>query len=77
MSNFEIVPCHRQDTDFRYLTGCLQPDNVLVLGNFGLAFQNNIKIFSNLNFHYVQLFQLFHYLFYDFNIMFHLNSKDQ
>ena len=21
----------RQDTDFRYLTGCLQPDNVLVL----------------------------------------------
>ena len=45
MSNFEIVPCHRQDTDFRYLTGCLQPDNVLVLGNFGLAFQNNIKIF--------------------------------
>ena len=22
----------RQDTDFRYLTGCLQPDNVLVIG---------------------------------------------
>ena len=47
MSNFEIVPCHRQDTDFRYLTGCLQPDNVLVLGNFGLAFQKKYQNILN------------------------------
>ena len=26
----------RQDTDFRYLTGCLQPDNVLVIGNVSI-----------------------------------------
>ena len=29
-----------------------------------------------MNFNYIQLFQLFHYLFYDLNIMFHLKINE-